>query len=199
MRVKIQPFFSMSIYYILVIMVILISLCFNLATLHNIVYTVLIFLFVLESFQFNEFLSSILINDSAIILELQTLFKTRHIVIPADDIKDFHVDVKAYTLGMNGRRVNYKSAIANFFLSVVDCKTIIKISTSTTNYIYNVKSNMSIRLCPYEAFLRLLDVSNFIPKFSKTIDTNDAFTYKDINYYSKYHRRLTFSERFRHS
>ncbi len=199
MRVQIQPFFSMSIYYILAIAVMLLSLFLNFPVLQNIVFVILIMMLVVESCQLYEYLSSILINDSAIILELRTFLKTRHIVIPADDIKNFNVDVKVYSFGIRGNKTNYKSQIANILFATINYKTVIKISTPTGDYIYNVKNVMNCRLCPYETFLRLLDVANFIPNFSKTFDTNDAFTYKNINYYLKHHKQLPFIERFRRS
>ncbi|MBQ3311841.1 hypothetical protein IJG72_07165 [bacterium] len=134
-----------------------------------------------ELINIDEYVSEIELSDKYLTIKYTKGFKKNYrlVKIKLEDIQEFKLYIKFYP---DSSRYNN------------DLKQVIKIKYADKHLEFSVKPTIGIDSRKWSFSLRLLSISDYIPKFSYTINTNERgyFIKKDIDYFYKNKKMYSF-------
>ena len=134
-----------------------------------------------ELINIDEYVSEIELSDKYLTIKYTKGFKKNYrlVKIKLEDIQEYKLDIKFYS---DSSRYNN------------DLKQVIKIKYADKHLEFSVKPTIDIDSRKWSFSLRLLSISDYIPKFSYTIKTNERgyFIKKDIDYFYKNKKMYSF-------
>ena len=130
-----------------------------------------------------EFLSEIILSPENLTLVYQLKKTKREEVIPINTIESFTANLTANTV--------QKDKIA-----YLDSRTNITITQKSGDIIkFSVNQSKGFSFCTYDFLLKLISISQFLPNFRYSVNSNSEFVKKDIENFERFGKRLSFLQR----